>query len=196
MKTKFTAILALIILALGSCKKDKGVVPEPVKTVKTGTVTLKNHNTEKDPEKAVVWFSISDQSVHAMEEISSKAALQKNIAFGYNLNDINWGLYSPTAYPHQYGQESWAHKSTTIFKDLPMTFDVFAKQAQSDPESINEAFINKMFADGSGAEASVKDFPEGAAYVFETADGVKGIFRVTSLAQNLTTVELKVWVLQ
>lgn len=188
MNTNFFAATALIILTLGACKKDKDVAPEPEKTVKTGTVTLKNHTTEKDPEKAIVWFSVTDQAAHTMTEISSNAALQKSIAFGYNFNDINWGIYSVTAYPHKYGQENWTNKNTTIFKELPMTFDAFAKQAQSDPGSINEAFINQMFSDGSKAEASVKDFPASAADVFETAEGVQGIFQVSSLAKNLTTV--------
>lgn len=196
MKTQFIAVMALMTLALGACKKDKDVAPEPKRTVKTATLTLKNYDTEKDPSKAIVWFSVSDRSAHTMGEITADADLQKNISFGYNLNEIDWGLYSPGTYPHEYGQENWKNKNTTIFKKMSVSFDVFAKQAQSDPGSINEVFIIQQFQDGSGAEASVKNFPEGAVYVFETADGIKGIVRVSGMAKNLQTVDLKVWVLQ
>lgn len=183
--------LTVLALSLFSCKKEKD---EPVLTNVKTTMTYLYYK-EEQGFNTENWFSIDAMEETSMPQININASWQPGVLLGYYSKDKEYGIYSPHAFPIEYGQENWVHKPATVtFKKAKMSMEELELLREKNPNGMPVQAILDAWNNGINPRAMVTHPHEGEVYAFSTADGkIKGMFQIMAIASQLSHIVVEIW---
>ncbi|MBK7885321.1 MAG: hypothetical protein IPJ81_17205 [Chitinophagaceae bacterium] len=182
--------MASLVLIVTSCKKDD---PAPKQVVKS-EVTLENFDKNADNNKSITWYSSTAGVSYTMEQIKANLPISEKIDFGLNINDVEFGIYSPSTYPQPYGQNTWTKLNSTIFKTPADLQGDLKNKIINQPEAITVDFINKNFNDGFVPSSQATGISTDQVIAFKAANGNTGLIFIKNFNFAAKTALITVFV--
>ena len=183
--------LALVLLTIISCKKDKDeFVPTTVKSSE-GYLEYK----QADGENNTNWYSVKSMDGSSTQAISNNPEYQESVVFAYYHQGDTYGLYSPDNYPVEMGQKNWNIRQPVSFRKTNITSDQMQQYRDQYKDGFPVQLILDNWKKGINENKSITHIQEGETYAYRTSDGkLTGLVQIQNINSFYDYIQFEVWV--